>query len=1132
MAEKRTKARTTSLTVVDETGVALRAATKIVLKPVRGGDGPYAGSSKGGTAVTYLLDVPSGEYELTITSRNRLEHRSRITVDKQGRKLTVRLERPGDPEHGDAVERAHGWFSDIRAYPAKRIPPNARRDALDRKRRLPKPPPPRPPRSRWTALGPRNISGRVRALAAHPTDGETIFAGSANAGVWVTNNGGETWRSLWFDEPVLEIGALAIHLTVQSEPDGDVTLYAGTGTTEFGGPTLFPAYPGAGIFKSTQSGAPGSWTQIPIPLSDVNALVVDPNSLSSNPDTVVLYAAGSGGLYESNDAGLTWTQVMSGNIRSIALDPLDPLGLYAGVAGAGVRRLNRDTLQEIDWNINVAGPHPTSMMVAIGQTEPFTMYAKYDSLVYRYNREANEWKNLGDHGGSTYGYWNECLGVDPNDSAIVLSGGVSLEWSADAGESWTPVSLDSDHHAVAFSSQDSSTVYVGNDHGVRKGLHSNPGVVGTWAKVHNGLMLTHYNGLGASSVGPNVVGGGTQDNGTHRTVGGLTWANLRGGDGGGFLYDPDDAYTMYYTESYALSDPNNGDVFVTTDGGATTATANTSNFQGPFVTPLAIDPDSSPSNRILFAGGVNRVLRSGDGGMTWSISSPDMNAEVRSLSVSPRTSAVMYAGTHDGNVWRSTDGGSTVGNWKQITPGGGAVVPGRRLTSVLADPQETFGVYVTFGGLTSATPNSPGHLFHGVSTDGGSSYVWSDRTGDLPDIPCYSVAIDPGDPKRLWIGTDIGVFESQDAASTWFDDDGLPNVVVTELQVRDGGDVIRAATYGWGMWQRRIQAPSHPIDVYVRNNKLDTGETSPSPTHVVDPEKVGAQVYFWESPDIKASWGQPPVDGVQFDELKPDAPAAGAVNPLYVQVHNRGWKPAASVFVKAIWTKGGAALPPLPADLWSSFPDNWSSASDWKPVDPNLPFQVVPVLQPHTPAIVSWSWKLPLNAPLDCCVLMVASASQDPVVRSDAKPDDLVVDTVSLLDKHVAHRNIQIVTFPFAAQGVAATGPQEIFIDLNNPYTHPDHFHVEIDRGTLPAKATVDVVLPSTGPRADSRRVLIPARSRVRARITLALPATSKPGDEYRFSVIQRRRGRVIGGGTYDVRVPPVSVRISPARAR
>ena len=102
-----------------------------------------------------------------------------------------------------------------------------------------------------------------------------------------------------------------------------------------------------------------------------------------------------------------------------------------------------------------------------------------------------------------------------------------------------------------------------------------------------------------------------------------------------------------------------------------------------------------------------------------------------------------------------------------------------------------------------------------------------------------------------------------------------------------------------------------------------------------------------------------------------------------------------------------------------------------------------------------------------------------------------------------------------------------IAIELNNPYDFPDYFSVEIDRGTLPKAAKVDVLLPKAGStHPDPRRVLIPARSRVRARLSLALPSKVTPGDEFRFSVIQRRKNRIMGGSTYEVRVPPAVIRI------
>jgi hypothetical protein len=152
------------------------------------------------------------------------------------------------------------------------------------------------------------------------------------------------------------------------------------------------------------------------------------------------------------------------------------------------------------------------------------------------------------------------------------------------------------------------------------------------------------------------------------------------------------------------------------------------------------------------------------------------------------------------------------------------------------------------------------------------------------------------------------------------------------------------------------------------------------------------------------------------------------------------------------------------------------------------------------------------------------------VTLSDANSDDLVVDTISVWDKHVAHRNLQIAGFQVGGQSKIKSGnrkDREMIIELNNPYDAPDYFDLEIDRGTLPRRATVDVVLPNAGSsHPDPHRVLIPARSRVRANVSLVLPNSVKPGDAFRFSVIQRRKRLIMGGSTYEVRVPPAVIRI------
>src|SRR4029453_7691480 len=127
MASRKRARESSFLRVFDETRRLLNTATTVTLQPVRVTNPAYKASSKPGMFVEYLLDVPRGDYDLAIAARDYTPHRSRISVGaERTQTITVTLNRKGTPEEGNAVERAHAWFSDIRTFPAKRVAPQAR----------------------------------------------------------------------------------------------------------------------------------------------------------------------------------------------------------------------------------------------------------------------------------------------------------------------------------------------------------------------------------------------------------------------------------------------------------------------------------------------------------------------------------------------------------------------------------------------------------------------------------------------------------------------------------------------------------------------------------------------------------------------------------------------------------------------------------------------------------------------------------------------------------------------------------------------------------------------------------------------------------------------------------------------
>jgi hypothetical protein len=412
---------------------------------------------------------------------------------------------------------------------------------------------------------------------------------------------------------------------------------------------------------------------------------------------------------------------------------------------------------------------------------------------------------------------------------------------------------------------------------------------------------------------------------------------------------------------------------------------------------------------------------------------------------------------------------------------------------------------------------------------------------------------------------------------------GLPSVIVSDLALDDTGTLLRAATYGRGMWQLRLTTSCLDRDVYIRDSKLDTGEAIPSPSGVSDPTIVGSNVYWWQSPDIKVD-AYPYFavdalfDGVEFDTATAeDAVRNDTAHPnanrLYVQVHNRGPLAAHNVKVKVLWADASAGLPVLPADFWSSFPNDWTAASSWNTVDSLVPFQQIPTLPPHTPKVLRWDWNVPPSAAAHTCMLAVVTSAEDPVVRSDAVLADRQLWVLVPNDKHVGLRNLHVITGPAPPAGMAA--PLFAWLDIHNPFPYPQFFDLAVDRRALGREADLAVVLPETVARPELGRLDAPGVRVLRTkqkgwwtaalagperrklayvalvaapegdpcrrtptipgllvqpgeplRVGIAVRAArrSRPGDTARFTVVQRTGGLIVGGSTYELRIPPRAV--------
>lgn len=255
---------------------------------------------------------------------------------------------------------------------------------------------------------------------------------------------------------------------------------------------------------------------------------------------------------------------------------------------------------------------------------------------------------------------------------------------------------------------------------------------------------------------PERLYGGTQDNGTNRTLDGNVdnWETIFGGDGFYVLVD-------YNNPDIIYAESQNGGLGKSTDGGIGWNYAlNGIDGSEPtnWSTPVVMDPNSS---NILYYG-THSLYRTMDGTENWTKISPQLTdwvsgsrlGTITTIAVAPTNSNVICVGTDDAHVWISTDNGSS---WNDVSSG----LPQRWVTRVVVDPSDENVVYVTFNGLKwrDAQP----HVFR--STNKGQS--WSDISSNLPDAPVNAFAVDNNFSNRLYLGNDVGMYVSFDTGQSW-----------------------------------------------------------------------------------------------------------------------------------------------------------------------------------------------------------------------------------------------------------------------------------------------------------------------------------------------------------------------------
>lgn len=718
------------------------------------------------------------------------------------------------------------------------------------------------------SIGPAGMSGRVAAVAALPTEPHVIYVGAASGGVWRSENDGVTWEPIFDREDVQSIGAVAIH---PKQPDH---LWVGTGE---GNPRNSVSI-GGGVYRSIDRGR--TWTRVGLEKSErIHRIVLHPEHEN------VAWVAALGplwsdgeerGVFKTEDGGKTWRRVLSVDARTgcadLAVDPSNPhrmlaamwehrrapwtfqsggpgSGLYLTVDGGETwKRLGaKDGLPEGDLG---------RMGLAFAPSRPEIVYAFVEAkrnVLLRSEDGGLTWRDTGAERrfGNRPFYYAD-LRVDPENHDRVYSLWTLVSVSDDGGKNWRVLvpfrDIHPDHHAMWINPRDGRHIVIGNDGGVA--ISRDRGL--TWRFVEN-LPLAQYYHLRVDDEQPFNVYGGLQDNGSWRGPssvwenGGIRnhhWEEVGFGDGFDTAADPSDprrGYAMSQEGFLSTWDLETGESRMirpaSPDGTPLRFNWNAGFAQDPF------DPAT-----IYF--GSQFVHRSRDRGLTWEVVSPDLttndpdrqqqaksggltpdvtgaenNTTIVALAPSPIAKNMLWAGTDDGRLHLTTDGGAS---WESQESRLKGVPQGAYVIHVEPSRHDAKRAFVVLDDHRRGD-----HRAYALRTDDGGRTWKKLATGDVPGWALV-IEEDPVDPELLFLGTEFGLFVSQDGGASFFAfRHGIPATPVADVVVHPREHDLVVATHGRGIFVVDDIRPLRALDEEVRAKPLFVFEAPPAQQHEI-----------------------------------------------------------------------------------------------------------------------------------------------------------------------------------------------------------------------------------------------------------------------------------------------------------
>ncbi len=638
--------------------------------------------------------------------------------------------------------------------------------------------------------------------------GEANIFRSSNAGVGVykSTDTGKTWQHMGLPS-THTIARIVIHPT---NPD---IVYLAAGGHEW------TDNEERGVYKTTDGGK--TWDKILYvdAKTGANDLVMDPTDPNvlyattwqrirnkwNDPRTLPGYTGT--GIHKTTDGGKTWTPINQG------LSVPDRRGRI----GIDIARSNPNVLYAFVDNYEIARQAKPGEMDSYGRPKQGTIKG---AEIYRSDNKGQAWKKVSESNAfmegaaATYGWVFSQVRVDPNNENTVYFMGLALNQSTDGGKTFKVLrGMHSDHHALWIDPANSDNLLNGNDGGVVMSYDFGK----TWRQFTDNLPAVTFFNVAFDMATPVHVYGSVQDHGSYRAIVDLgkgrdkiptqAFEETLGGEGTTHAIDTSDNNTVYASSFYGNLDRADFSKPGTT-GGFRTMPFQMTNImpkagegepplRGQWMAPTIV----SPHDPNVVYHGLQYVFRSMHKGDAWERISPDLTGNVVSmigdipyqtlyaLAESPKRFGLLYAGTDDGHLHITRDGGKT---WTELT----ANLPQKKwISRIVPSTFDEGTVYVTQNGKRD--DEFAAYVYK--STDFGKTF--KSIVGNIPCGPVNVIREDPSNPKILYVGTDMGVYVTTDGGTTWTVLGGnLPSTFVHDLVVHPRDRIIAIATHGRGIW--------------------------------------------------------------------------------------------------------------------------------------------------------------------------------------------------------------------------------------------------------------------------------------------------------------------------------------------